>query len=193
MTYKINQIFQSLQGEGYHSGTPAVFIRFSGCNLRCPFCDTDHARGRRLTLPQVVGETASCEASLVVLTGGEPSLSIDGALTAALHAAGKTVAIETNGTRPLPPGIDWVTLSPKSDFAEAATPVLTSCDELKVIYTGEPFDTFPHITARHRFLQPCDTGDARRNAQLTLQAARWCMAHPGWRLSLQIHKIIGIE
>ena len=138
-------------------------------------------------------EISPYSARLIVLTGGEPSLSIDENLTAALHKAGKTVAIETNGTRPLPSGIDWVTLSPKTEFTENAEPIITSCDELKVIYTGEPFDTYPHISASHRFLQPCDTGYKTRNAQLTLQAAHWCIVHPQWRLSLQIHKIIGIE
>ena len=193
MTYKINQIFQSLQGEGYHSGMPAIFIRFSGCNLHCPFCDTNHTTGKHQTLQQILQAISAYNANLVVLTGGEPSLFVDDRLIEALHKSGKTIAIETNGTHPLPHGIDWVTLSPKSDFCEAADPILKSCDELKIVYTGKFLNTFPQINAKHRFVQPCDTGNKEHNAQLALQAAQWCIEHPQWRLSLQIHKIIGIE
>lgn len=192
-TYKVNEIFQSLQGEGYHAGTPAVFLRFSGCNLRCPFCDTDHADGSSMTAAEIAARISSFVATLVVLTGGEPSLYIDDELIGSIRTTGKTVAIETNGTRRLPDGIDWVTLSPKDSFVAGAQPVLTACDELKIVYTGQDVPDYPHIAARYRYLQPCDTGDARQNMRLTREAARWCMEHPEWRLSLQIHKIIGIK
>ena len=184
--YFVNEIFLSLQGEGYWTGTPMVFLRFSGCNLRCPFCDTDHTASTPYSLDALVaavtavasspaaasapaaalssadstagGASAALSAAVlasasaaspvrrVCLTGGEPALQVDAALLDALHAAGFAVHIETNGTRPLPPGIDWVTLSPKSDFVEAsphsaAEPgssvvVLTSADELKLVFTG---------------------------------------------------------
>ena len=112
---KINEIFYSLQGEGFHTGTPAVFVRFSGCNLRCSFCDTRHEEGVMMTDEEIVEKVSSFPARIVILTGGEPSLWIDKALISRLREAGKQICIETNGTRPLPDGIDWVTCSPKEN------------------------------------------------------------------------------
>ena len=112
---KINEIFYSLQGEGFHTGTPAVFVRFSGCNLRCSFCDTRHEEGVMMTDEEIVEKVSSFPARMVILTGGEPSLWIDKALISRLREAGKQICIETNGTRPLPDGIDWVTCSPKEN------------------------------------------------------------------------------
>ena len=106
---KINEIFYSLQGEGYHTGTPAVFIRFSGCNLKCDFCDTRHEEGEMMTDEDIVNEIGKYPAVMVILTGGEPSLWIDDAFIDLLHRAGKYVCIETNGTKPLPVAIDWAT------------------------------------------------------------------------------------
>ena len=113
---KINEIFYSLQGEGHNTGTPAVFIRFSGCNLQCSFCDTDHTYGTQMSDEQIIAEVKRYpQAQLIVLTGGEPSLFIDSDfITVLKHVTGATIAIETNGTNPLPPEIDWVTLSPKT-------------------------------------------------------------------------------
>ncbi|WP_303633409.1 7-carboxy-7-deazaguanine synthase QueE, partial [uncultured Muribaculum sp.] len=108
--YLINEIFYSIQGEGVNAGVPAIFLRFSGCNLKCPFCDTSHQTGNPMSLDDIMHEVSRYNASLVVLTGGEPSLFIDDAIVEALHNAGKTIAIETNGTHPLPAGIDHVTL-----------------------------------------------------------------------------------
>ena len=113
---KINEIFLSLQGEGHFSGTPAVFIRFSGCNLRCPFCDTQHESGKEMTEEEIVTQVASFSAKHVVVTGGEPALFLTETLVDALHAAHKIVAVETNGTRLLPKNVDWITLSPKFAF-----------------------------------------------------------------------------
>ena len=124
---KINEIFYSLQGEGFHTGTPAVFVRFSGCNLRCSFCDTRHEEGVMMTDEEIVEKVSSFPARMVILTGGEPSLWIDKALISRLREAGKQICIETNGTRPLPDGIDWVTCSPK----ENAPVVLERVDEIK--------------------------------------------------------------
>lgn len=193
---KVNEIFYSLQGEGLQAGTPAVFVRLSGCNLRCPFCDTQHASGREMDEAEVVAEVRRHAAGLVVLTGGEPSLQLGASLVDALHAAGRTVAVETNGTRPLPEGVDWVTLSPKDPWlGPEAAPVLTEADELKLVFDGsfEPL-AYRHIHIRHgRLLQPCDTGDAARNADLVRRAVAYCLAHPEWRLSLQIHKLLNIK
>ena len=137
-TYKINEIFYSLQGEGFYTGTPSVFVRFSGCNLSCPFCDTDHNQGVMMTADEIAAAVNAFPASHVVLTGGEPSLFVDDELTAALH--GHFIAMETNGTHPVAAGVDWITMSPKSDFVDGAEPVLTECDELKLVYTGQNLD-----------------------------------------------------
>ncbi len=192
---RINEIFYSLQGEGYHSGSPAVFIRFSGCNLQCPFCDTQHEAGIEMDETEIVESVKQYPAPLVVVTGGEPSLQLTATLVDALHAAGRTVAVETNGTRPLPHNVDWVTLSPKDLFlGTEAKPVLDHADELKVLYDGhhEPH-SYNHITVKQRFLQPCDTGDTARNTQITAATVEYIKRHPEWRLSLQIHKTIHIR
>ena len=115
---KINEIFYSLQGEGYHTGTPAVFIRFSGCNLKCPFCDTQHEDGILMSDEDIVTEVSKYPAATVILTGGEPSLWIDREFVDCLHQAGKYVCIETNGTRLLPDNIDWVTCSSQAEGHE---------------------------------------------------------------------------
>ena len=193
----VNEIFYSLQGEGYHSGTPAVFVRLSGCNLRCPFCDTQHGHGTEMSEQEIAVAVRQLapHTSLVVLTGGEPSLQLTPSLVELFHHEGRKVAVETNGTLPLPGNVDWVTLSPKSLWlGEEAAPVLTRVDELKVLFDGghDPA-AYDHIDAAHRFLQPMDTGDPARNAALMRQAADYCLGHPQWRLSLQIHKILDIK
>ena len=130
---KINEIFYSLQGEGFHTGTPAVFVRFSGCNLKCPFCDTRHEEGKLMTDGEILAEVLKYPAHLVVLTGGEPTLWIDRDFVRMLQEAGKYVSIETNGTHQLPDNLDWVTCSPK----EGAPVVLRHIDEVKVVYLGQ--------------------------------------------------------
>ena len=197
-TYPVNEIFYSLQGEGFHTGTPAVFVRFAGCNLRCPFCDTDHAASRPMKATDILDAIAPYPAKMVVLTGGEPSLFVDTELISQLHTAGKYLTIETNGTRSLPPGIDWVTLSPKfhglpEEQRSMARPVLTNCDELKLLYFGDELPDLSFIQARHYFLQPCDTGDVAENSRVLQSAVSYCLEHPQWRLSLQTHKVIGVR
>ena len=197
--YRINEIFFSLQGEGFHAGKPAVFVRFAGCNLACPFCDTDFSVSREMTAEEIAQEVAGCgEPRIIVLTGGEPALQVDEAFLDALRRRVPVpIHIETNGTRPLPAGIDWVTCSPK----QGSEVVLKQADEVKVVFTEtasdagsggwtaaerlvEPWrDT---ITATHYFLQPCSC------ANEALVAA-YILAHPWWRLSLQMHKYIGIR
>ena len=195
--YKINEIFCSLQGEGFHSGTPAVFVRFSGCNLRCEFCDTQHQQGKMMSMQDVVEEVNKYpDAPLLVLTGGEPSLFVDETFVAELKTAtGKLIAIETNGTRILPKNIDWVTFSPKNAFAggDAEPCVLTRCDELKVVYLGQDLSQYDTIEAKHRFLQPCynpDETQCQRNMSACVEAV---MTYPQWRLSLQIHRTLNIR
>jgi len=179
---KINEIFYSLQGEGFHTGTPAVFIRFSGCNLHCPFCDTQHENGVMMTDEEILTEVVKYPAKMVILTGGEPGLWIDESLVNVLHHIGKYITIETNGTRTLPKGIDWITCSPK----ENADVVLDRIDELKVVYTGQPLNIYDKYTTKCRFLQPC----SNKNIQETIDCVK---QHPEWRLSLQTHLLIGIR
>lgn len=178
---KINEIFYSLQGEGFHTGTPALFIRFSGCNLKCSFCDTKHEEGEWVSDEDIVAKAKECPAKMVVLTGGEPSLWIDEAFVEKLHQAGKYVCIETNGTHPIPDSLDWITCSPKG-----APVVLTRIDEVKVVYTGDE-DVEPYLTlpAQVHFLQPC-------SCKNTQEVVAYIQEHPQWRLSLQTHKWIGI-
>ena len=178
---KINEIFYSLQGEGFHTGTPAVFVRFSGCNLKCSFCDTQHEDGRMMSDDDLIAEVCKYPCRMVILTGGEPGLWIDGKLTAALHAAGKYVAIETNGTCILPEDIDWVTCSPK----EGAILKVSRIDEVKVVYVGQGVSEYLKLPARHFFLQPC-------SGQNTNDVISYIKEHPQWRLSLQTHKLIDI-
>ena len=194
--YRINEIFYSLQGEGYHSGTPAVFVRFSGCNLRCAFCDTQHQQGTMMSLQDIVDEVNKYPiAPFVILTGGEPSLFIDEAFVAELkQKTGKQIAIETNGTRPLPSNIDWVTLSPKTAFegGDVELCVLKTCDELKVVYLGQDLAQYDEIQTKNRFLQPCFVGNLEQrkvNMQACVEAVK---SHPNWRLSLQIHRVLNI-
>ncbi len=194
--YRINEIFYSLQGEGFHTGTPAVFVRFSGCNLRCSFCDTQHQAGEMLSLQEIVNEVNKYSiAPLLVLTGGEPSLFIDEAFVAELkQKTGKRIAIETNGTRPLPTNLDWVTFSPKTAFdgGDLEPCVLTYCDELKVVYLGQHLAQYDDIEAKYRFLQPCfveNLEQRKANMQACVEAVK---RHPNWRLSLQIHRALNI-
>ncbi|MBQ0057203.1 MAG: radical SAM protein [Bacteroidales bacterium] len=185
---KINEIFYSLQGEGFYAGTPSVFVRFSGCNLKCDFCDTQHQAGVEMTEREVADAVMRYPARHVVLTGGEPSLQLTSSLVAMLHEAGRFVAIETNGTHPLPEAVDWITCSPKYKPV-----VISRCDELKVVYEGQDMAQYSHIPATHHFLQPCDRQDPERNAANVRQVVDYCLAHPDWRISIQLHKVLNIR
>lgn len=197
---RVNEIFYSLQGEGFFTGTPSVFLRLSGCNLKCPFCDTQHETYDEMTEDDVVVAISQYPARHVVITGGEPSLQLTASLVEKLHAAGRFVAVETNGTHLLPENVDWITLSPKDAFLSASSaghkasqPVLERADELKFVFDGEHLPAYEDIKVTHRFLQPCDTGDNARNRLLLKQTIDYCLAHPEWRLSLQMHKICDIQ
>ena len=185
MKKKINEIFVSLQGEGFHTGTPAVFIRFSGCNLACPFCDTVHQTYTEMEESEIAEKASKYAVPWVILTGGEPSLQASERLVDFLHQQGKKVAIETNGTLMVPSNLDWITLSPKTE----KTPILNKANEVKIVFDGNE-ERLEHyyqsIQAEHYFLQPCSC----KNTQETV---RYILEHPHWRLSLQTHKYIGIE
>ncbi len=210
MSYRIKEIFYSLQGEGRRAGRATVFIRFTGCNLwsgretdrpraRCRVCDTDFvgtdgpgggsyrtaeelAARARLLWPEVPGLR-----KYVVCTGGEPLLQLDASLVAALHDAGFEVGIETNGTIPVPAGIDWVCVSPK-----AGAELVARCgNELKLLYPQDGVDpaAFLSLDFEHFSLQPLDGPDRELATQ---QALRYCLTNPQWRLSLQLHKLLRI-
>lgn len=195
---KINEIFYSLQGEGRNTGMAAVFVRFSGCNLRCSFCDTDHESGSMMTDEQIVAEVMKYpQAAIIVLTGGEPSLFIDYDFVARLKKeTGMKIAIETNGTHPLPDNLDWVTLSPKTGFpgADAAPVVVKKCNELKVVYMGQPLSPYTkEYEAEFYYLQPCDTSSVQQNRSNILATIEAVKSNPQWILSLQTHKFVGIR
>jgi 7-carboxy-7-deazaguanine synthase len=210
MAYSVKEIFYTLQGEGAQTGRPAVFCRFAGCNLWsgreadrasavCTFCDTDFVDtdgpggGRFGTADALATAVAAAWPAgaggipFVVCTGGEPLLQLDAELLSVLHRRGFEVAVETNGTRPPPPGLDWICVSPKA----GAELVVRAGDELKLVYPqpGAEPERFEALDFRHFFLQPMDGPARERNTDAAL---RYCLAHPRWRLSLQTHKLLGI-
>ena len=200
MKYKINEIFYSLQGEGAHTGIPAVFVRFSGCNLKCPFCDTDHSTGEMLTVSDIAAFVNAYPAEWIVLTGGEPSLFVNEDLIHFLHVAtGKKIAIETNGTRRVPENIDWITFSPKCGLdtsEEASSLALQRADEIKVVDIGQELDFYfslPQVNSLTKmFLQPCyvaDKNEFRNNISRTVEHVK---ADPRWTLSAQLHRFLHI-
>lgn len=193
---RVNEIFYSIQGEGAHSGEAAIFVRLSGCNLKCSFCDTEHQPYQDLTEDEICAEIAKYPASLVVITGGEPTLQLTEKLIGKIHELSKTVAIETNGTRPVPRGVDWVTVSPKSLFVgEIGKPVIKTAQEVKIVLDDlHTYDdpTFG-ITAAHYFVQPCDTSDEARNRDIINRCVNFVKENPLWRLSLQTQKILRVR
>ena len=210
MTYSVKEIFLTVQGEGGQAGRPAVFLRFSGCNLWnglerdratsvCTFCDTDFVGtngegGGKFSTPEALADAVAGlwrggegDPRLVVCTGGEPLLQLDEALIAALHARGFEIALETNGTLPAPSGVDWICVSPKAD----AEVVQTAGQELKLVYPQPGVDParFEGLGFERFWLQPMDGPDREANTQAALA---YCLTHPRWRLSVQTHKYIGV-
>lgn len=179
---KINEIFYSIQGEGYHSGTPAIFIRFAGCNLKCSFCDTKHDKFTEMSDNEIIDIVKSYPARMVVLTGGEPAMQVDMLFVLALQDAGKYVCIETNGTLPVPDEIDWITCSPKANY-----PLRVNFDELKIVYTGKvDLREFERKKYKNMYLQPC----SEKNTQEVID---YIKDKPCWKLSLQTQKMVEIR
>lgn len=188
--YKVNEIFYSLQGEGANTGTPAVFVRFAGCNLRCPFCDTEFETYTEMTAEEILDALDEYPSDFIVLTGGEPSLQVDDALVEALHDRDKVIAIETNGTRKLPKDIDWVTCSPK----EGSRIVLKEADEVKVVFTGQDVEQYcDMIDAESYYLQPCSREQDGTRTDNCAEVIEYCLMNPHWSLSLQTHKLLNIQ
>jgi len=213
MAYAVKEIFYTLQGEGAHAGTPAVFCRFAGCNLwsgreadradaACRFCDTDFVGtdgtgGGKFDSADALADavegmwpapTNKSDHRFVVLTGGEPLLQLDKPLIDALHQRGFTIAVETNGTQDAPEGIDWLCVSPKAGSELR----LRQGDELKLVYPQDGLDPkmFESMTFKRFSLQPMDGAAREANTQ---NAIAYCLKNPLWHLSLQTHKIIGIR
>lgn len=207
--YRVNDIFYSIQGEGAWAGRPMVFLRLSGCNLNCPFCDTDHASFREMTAKEIVRAvreaekpytgTYSCDT--VCITGGEPLLQLDQKLIDALHGAGYRIHLETNGTLPLPSPVEWVTMSPK----EGTQIRLEDPDEIKVLFRkpanereakkqDKALKKWPgDWEASWYSLQPIDEGDPAATAENTAAALDYVLRNPDWHLSLQLHKFLNIK
>jgi 7-carboxy-7-deazaguanine synthase (Cx14CxxC type) len=208
--YQVKEIFYTLQGEGMNAGRPAVFCRFAGCNLWsghekdrasavCKFCDTDFVGvdGTHGGKYETAGALAAAIERLwpekesarrfAVLTGGEPALQVDWPFIDALHARDFLVAIETNGTRELPGGIDWICVSPKADAPLA----VRRGNELKLVYPQDASPSaYENLSFEHFLLQPMDGPNVKANTE---RAVAYCMEHPRWRLSLQTHKFLGIR
>lgn len=200
---KINEIFYSLQGEGHHTGYPSVFVRFSGCNLSCPFCDTKHDRGIFMDDDAIVHAINLYRADWVILTGGEPALHIDADFIRLLkRATGKKIAIETNGTVELPAGIDWVTVSPKTGICgcDAASGIdavkAAHADEIKVVDVGQPLEPYFTLPCKDEntlmYLQPCYVEDEKERAANRLRTVRRVLSDPRWTLSVQLHRFLNI-
>ena len=197
--FRVNNIFYSLQGEGRNTGRAAVFIRFAGCNLRCSFCDTEFESYREMTEGEILAAIHDYPSRFVVLTGGEPTLQVDEAFVDLLHQHDYEVAMESNGTRPAPANLDWLTVSPKTfsgEWGEVRGKRLP--DELKVVFdeNTDPEAFLSPLTSHLSpllYLQPCDTGDPVRNKAITQDCVNYIKQHPQWRLSLQTHKLIDIE
>ena len=211
MSYTVNEIYFTLQGEGAQTGRPAVFLRFAGCNLWsgreadrersiCRFCDTEFVGtggpggGKFETAAELAAAVkarwpSGYASAYVVCTGGEPLLQLDPEAIAALHAAGFEVGVETNGTIAAPAGIDWLCVSPKAD----ADVVQREGDELKLVYPQDEAAASPEhfidLDFRHFFLQPLDSAARESNTQA---AIRYCLEHPPWKLSVQTHKLLGL-
>lgn len=210
MTYSVKEIFLTLQGEGAQAGRRAVFLRFAGCNLWtgreddrasaiCQFCDTDfvgidgEGGGKFASADSLADAATACWGGdgnarrYVVITGGEPMLQLDEALVKALHARGFEIGVESNGTLPAVPGIDWLCISPKA----GSTVVQTSGNELKLVWpqAGSDWQTMEHWDFEHFLIQPMDNLARIENTQAAID---FVMAHPKWRLSLQTHKTLGL-
>lgn len=195
---RINDIFYSLQGEGHNTGRAAVFVRFAGCNLRCSFCDTEFDTYREMSDEEILAAISGYPARFVVLTGGEPTLQVDGAFIELLHQHGYEVAMESNGTRPAPRNLDWLTVSPKVRSEKLEVRSEKVADELKVVFdeTTAPESYLSLLTSHFSpllYLQPCDTGDVVRNEAIIARCVEYIKEHPWWRLSLQTHKLVGFK
>ena len=193
---KVNEIFYSLQGEGFYAGRAAIFIRLSGCNLNCHFCDTKFGKYNNMTELEITKEVKqlSKECKFIIITGGEPTIQKIDTLIELLHKDGYYVAMESNGTKEPPSTIDWLTISPKYEYlGDFAKPVVKSCNELKIIYDGRVDINDYGINAEHYYIQPCDVQDEKTNKKIIEDCIDIIKENPKWKLSLQTQKILKIQ
>jgi len=201
-TLRISEIFYSIQGEGFHAGTPAVFVRGAGCNLACVFCDTDFSLKEKLSPEQIVDRIAEYPSRFVVLTGGDPTIQPEAfrKLVELLHDRGYYVTMETNGTSEDDLGVDWITVSPK--LSQGGEWRLRTGDELKLVYEGQDLRFFENSNFSHYYLQPKEirTGSfGKGERDLAATRAEWektvaaLLANPRWKLSFQLHKELGLR
>ena len=196
-SYPIVEIFHSVQGEAFHAGIPHVFIRFGNCNLRCEWCDTDFLTYEEMKLEDIVQEVLSYECKRVIFTGGEPCLQDLETIGSALKVHGINLSVETNGTIPVPEIIDWICVSPKDQVYPNVSIKQRQGDELKVVYCGQDLSMYDELKSgfTHKFIQPCylENDSVEQNGRNFAQVERIVKSTPGWRLSLQTHKWMGVD
>ena len=197
-SYPIVEIFHSVQGEGYHTGTPSIFIRFGGCNLSCEWCDTDFSKWDKMTISEIMNVLNQWSSKRIIYTGGEPAMQKLRPLSDELHSKGYDIAIETNGTIELEEGlVDWICVSPKDMLFPEFSIKQRKGDELKVVYTGQDLSMYDNLKKgfENLFLQPCydESKDAGTNGKTFPNTFDMVMQNPGWNLSLQTHKWMGVE
>lgn len=195
-SYPIVEIFHSVQGEGYHTGIPHVFVRFGNCNLRCEWCDTNFLEYEMRDLEDIVSEVSSYNCDRVIFTGGEPALQDLSSIGIELKKLGLHISIETNGTIPVDPIVDWICVSPKDQLYPDAVIRQRSGNELKVVYCGQDLSMYDELRTgfEHHFLQPCymEAESVESNGSSFRVVESLVKRTPGWRLSLQTHKWMGV-
>lgn len=194
--YPIVEIFHSVQGEGFHAGIPHVFVRFGNCNLRCEWCDTDFLTYEERTLDSIVNDVLSYNCDRVIFTGGEPAMQDLATIGSILKEHGINLSIETNGTIPVDPVIDWICVSPKDQLYPNSKIKQRTGDELKVVYCGQGLEMYDGLKDGfdHHFIQPCyiDSDSVEENGKSFQVVEKLVKQSPGWRLSLQTHKWMGV-
>ena len=195
--YPIVEIFHSVQGEGFHTGIPHVFIRFGNCNLRCEWCDTDFMTFEDMDIDSIIEEVLSYDCDRVIFTGGEPAMQDLSVIGKRLKEHGISISIETNGTIPVDPIIDWICVSPKDQLYPNVSIKQRTGDELKVVYCGQDLALYDELKKgfTHLYIQPCYVEDesVEANGKSFQIVERLVKDSPGWRLSLQTHKWMGVQ
>ena len=196
VSYPIVEIFHSVQGEGFYSGVPHVFVRFGNCNLRCEWCDTDFLVYEEMDLDSIVEEVLSYGCDRVIFTGGEPAMQDLATIGTRLKEHGINLSIETNGTIEVDPIIDWICVSPKDQVYPNVAIRQRTGDELKVVYCGQSLDIYDDLKGgfSHHYIQPCyiDTDSVEQNGRSFQLVEKLVKESPGWRLSLQTHNWMGV-
>ena len=194
--YPIVEIFHSVQGEGFHTGIPHVFIRFGNCNLRCEWCDTDFMTFEDMDIDSIIEEVLSYDCDRVIFTGGEPAMQDLSVIGKRLKEHGISISIETNGTIPVDPIIDWICVSPKDQLYPNVSIKQRTGDELKVVYCGQDLALYDELKKgfTHLYIQPCyvEGESIEENGKSFQIVERLVKDSPGWRLSLQTHKWMGV-